>query len=71
MEKENVRLKQFLAELSLDNAILPQEHRDDVKEVLSKKWSARTGVVRLSSKLSNRSTGRCEMGCWQERSPIH
>jgi transposase-like protein len=47
LEKENARLKRLVADLSLDNAIL--------KEVLSKKKSARTGVARQSSK--------CRM-CW-------
>jgi hypothetical protein len=37
LEKENARLKRLVADISLDNAILPKEHRDDVKEALLKK----------------------------------
>jgi putative transposase len=42
LEKENLRLKKLVADLSLDNAIL--------KEVLTKKCSPRTGAEQRSSR---------------------
>jgi len=58
LEKENARLKHLVADLSLDNAIL--------KEVLSKKYSARTGVARPSNRC--RKCWMCQRdvcaGCW-------
>ena len=61
LEKENTRLKRLVADLSLDNAIL--------KEVLSKKVSARPGGARQWSRWWGCSTCRngVPAGCLDSR----